>query len=183
MPPLSPPPSAEFERALLAEETRQHGRVLGPSLGSTVVAAALLGFYLHGDMPAGPLLAWLGVLLGAVALRGGLHLKDRSGAAADPYNPRWRQRYRLTALLLGLAWAGGGVLLASATAQWQVEVLVLALVAVSAVSAVTLAFDLQAALLRGLPTLLPVPWLMLTWPPGTWARSLGLALLVILVTA
>ena len=90
-PTLSSPPSPEFARALLAEETRQHARVLGPSLGSTIVAAVLLAIYLHGFMPAGPLLVWLGVLLGAVALRGGLHLLDRKGAAADPHDPRWRR--------------------------------------------------------------------------------------------
>jgi PAS domain S-box-containing protein len=180
---LSLPSSPEFLRALLAEETRQHARVLGPSLGSTVVAAALLGVYLHGFMPPGPLLAWLGALLGAVALRGGLHLLDRQGAAADPHDPRWRQRYRLTALLLGLAWAGGGVVLAAAPGRWQVEVLVLTLVAVSALSAVTLAFDPSAALLRGLPPLLPLPWLMMSQPAAAWPRGLGVALLVLLVTA
>ena len=180
---LSLPPSPEFARALLAEQTRQHGRVLGPSLGSTIVAAALLGIYLHGFMPPGPLLAWLGVLLGAVVLRAGLHLLDRGPAAAAAHDPRWRRRYRLTALLLGLAWAGGGVVLAGAPGRWQAEVLVLTLVAVSALSAVTLAFDLQAALLRSLPPLLPLLWLMLTWPAAAWPRSLGVGLLVLLVTA
>lgn len=172
-----------FAPALLAEQNRLHGQVIGLSLGATLVAAALLAVYLHDHMPAGPLLAWITVLLLAVAVRGGVHLLQRAAAAAAPQDPRWRRHHRWTALLLGCAWAAGAAVLTAAPARWQVEVLVLTLVAVSALSMAMLAFDPVAALLRGLPALLPLLWLMLTQPPARWPRGIGVAALVLLATA
>ncbi|MFT3816920.1 MAG: PAS domain S-box protein [Rubrivivax sp.] len=153
---------APLDPALCAEQNRLHGRTLWLSVLIAWSVALIVGACLRQAVPAAALGSWLALVAAATALRLAVHRGLRAPLAADPANPRWRQRYRWAAGLQGLAWSSGALLLAPLPQPSDADVLAMALLGTAAGGLMSLAFDRVAALLYALPSLLAV----LAWLPG-----------------
>ena len=133
-PPAAPAPSAaaaaEVDSALL----RMAYERLRPSVLMTLgVCVVFVGLF----WPLFPVvrnLAWLALMLGVAVARYGLWWVHARAAADPARDPHWRRLFTAGAVAAGLAWAFGPVMLMPEAGRTESMLLVLTLMAVSAVS-------------------------------------------------
>jgi len=148
--------AAPPEHALCAEQNRLHGRALPLSLLVVWSLGLIVCAELRDALRGNELALWLAALAAASVLRLAVRRGLRVPLAADPANPRWRDRYRWALGAQGLAWGLGGLLLFRLQQDWQLDLLVVALLGAAAGALISLAFDRTAAALYALPSVLVV---------------------------
>ncbi len=137
------PPGAAYRAALLAERLRLHVRAAPANAGLAALAGAVLVLLLWARLPGLGLLAWYGILCGALALRLALCWAQHR-SAEQPLAARWLQRHRLAFLLHGLVWAGLWPLLAALPGHAGLDAAAFIVMATVGGALVTNAFDLPA---------------------------------------
>ncbi|MFN7725637.1 MAG: PAS domain-containing protein [Rubrivivax sp.] len=152
---------------------------------SATVAAALVAL-LWQRLPAPALAAWLLALGGALGWRLwlGLQLRRQLAAAEDglagPGGEDWRRVYA-SFLMHGLVWAVSGPGLVAVAPVADVQLVVFAIVCLAGGALLVTAFDLRAALMFGLPALLPTLLATAWWHPAKRPMLVLVALFVVSV--
>ena len=138
---------------LLAEQVQLHHQNLPwANTGALLLALLFAGVQWHA-IPHTHLLAWMGVLLLVLALRGALWLWQRRGGMPAAGGAGWLRLYRASHLAHGCIWAAASFLPMPADAPMQLALLVIMLAGICASNFILNAFDLGSALLFGVPTM------------------------------
>ena len=168
---------AAVDAALHEERQRQHLRVLrGSMLGSSGMAA-VLATALWPVATRAALLAWLGAVLLAIALRLLVGVAQRKSPADSGDSGRWLQRHRGAYAMHGLVWAAAALMPGSTLGGRELDLIVFALAAVTAGSLSHASFDLRAALSFAVPALLGAALAALR-APDVLAMALATATLI-----
>ena len=138
------PTGAAYGTALLGERLRLHDRAVPANAGFTALTGAVLVLLLWARLPPTTLLAWYGVLMGALGVRLGVRWAQRRSPEQPPA-ARWLQRHRLALVLHGLVWGGLWPLLAGLPGHDGLDTAAFLVTAMVGGSLVTCAFDLPAA--------------------------------------
>ncbi len=134
---------AAFGTALLNERLRLHDRAVPANVGFTLVSGAVLVLLLWVRLPPVTLLAWYGVLLGALGVR--LAVSRAQRRSLPPLGAPWLRRHRLAILLHGAVWGGLWPLMAALPGHEGLDAVVFIVTAMIGGALVTCAFDLPAA--------------------------------------
>lgn len=134
---------AAFGTALLNERLRLHDRAVPANVGFTLVSGAVLVLLLWVRLPPVTLLAWYGVLLGALSVR--LAVSRAQRRSLPPLGALWLWRHRLAILLHGAVWGGLWPLMAALPGHEGLDAVVFIVTAMIGGALVTCAFDLPAA--------------------------------------
>jgi PAS domain S-box-containing protein len=138
------PTGAAYGAALLGERLRLHDRAVPANAAFTALIGAVLVLLLWARLSPVALLAWYGVLLGALGVRLGVRRSQRR-STQQPLGVQWLQRHRLAFLLHGAVWAGLWPLLAALPGHEGLDAAAFVVTAMIGGSLVTCAFDLWAA--------------------------------------
>ena len=157
--PASPRPAAEAEvaHALLV---LAFGRLRLSVLMTLAVVPVFAGLMLP-IFPATGLWLWVGLLLLTASLRLGLWWLWQRCQPGQATSPAWRHAFLAGAVLAGASWSAGPLLLLPPSGQTQTMLLLLALLAVSAVAMTSLAAQLAAMWGFLLAALVPTTLLLL----------------------
>jgi len=142
--------------AVCATQLRLHDDNAVPVALASIAAALLLAAALRGNIDGPLLLGWLAAVAAIVALRLAAKRSRRRAAGDGPPATVWLNRYRVGALLHGLAWGAAALLPASIVDPDVQGILALVLGGMAAGAMAITLFDLASALLFALPALLPM---------------------------
>jgi len=166
-------------RVLLAQQVALHGSNV-PWAAAGALLLALLFVTLQWSVIAhGVLLGWLGALLAVMAWRGGMGLRQRGASGARLADSTWLLLYRLNFLAHGLVWAAASGLPMDSPDAMHLALLVMMLAGICASNFILNAFDLTAALLFGVPTMVALALRLLFDGEGV-PPLMGLAVLLAL---
>ena len=151
--PTLPDIDRDIDIALQSERLREHQRVLRSSMLGSASVGLFLAFTLR-ELAATPvLLLWLAALAIALGLRWAA-VRAQSLQASGTTDPeQWLRRYRLAYLLHGMVWVSVLLLPAELPAGRELDLMVFALMIVTAGALSTASFDLRTALCFALPVL------------------------------
>ena len=135
---------------------RLHGQLLRSGLLLSALAGITLAAIVWSQVSGLALAAWGLCLAAALGLRVAIWQQHQRRAPAGEDSRLWLQRYRFAFLMHGLVWASAGFLMAWPADAAQIDLLVVALAAVTGGGLAATAYDLPAAALFTLPVLLPV---------------------------
>jgi len=166
-------------RVLLAQQVSLHSSNV-PWAAAGALLLALLFVSLQWSVIAhGALLAWLGALLAVLAWRSGLCVWQRGAGGARLADSTWMRLYRLNFLAHGLVWAAASGLPMATPDAMHLALLVMMLAGICASNFILNAFDLAAALLFGVPTMVALA-LRLLFDGGGVPPVMGVAVLMAL---
>ena len=173
------PDTQANSKVLLAQQVALHSSNVPWSAVGALLLAVLFVSLQWSVVPTGLLLGWAGALLGVLAWRVALrhwHHQPRGAHLADA---TWLQRYRLNFLAHGLVWAGASALPLTTPDPMHLALLVMMLAGICASNFILNAFDLTAALLFGVPTMVALALRMLLDGQGV-PPVMGVAVLMAL---
>ncbi len=162
------------------EQVRLHAQTWLVSAAASTVLGLLLAVVLWPVVAPARIGIWLGFLAAAVAIRvlvGRAQGRALAGGAAGPV---WLLRQRIVSGVHGLAWALASLMLFPSGQPMHQTFLVFALTGICVSSLTAYAFDLRAALLFCVPTVLALTWRL--FGQGDEA-STGTALMLLLFLA
>jgi PAS domain S-box-containing protein len=179
---IVPPPLPSAQQAALrAEQVRQYIRAVPLSMVLLGLLALLLVAIVRDRVPTPLLALWLAGVVATGAARVVLAMSARR--ATSPGTPfdhdHWLLRFRVVMLLLGCSWALAGVFPFHVTDGWKLDLLMFALLGLSAGALLVTAFDWVGALAYAAPMLLPVAWYTATHPLGQLPPSLPIVSLLL----
>jgi len=147
------PPALDVDRLVRSEQMRQHRQTLPAAVVGSALIGLIVAIVQSNATGVAPAAIWLAVLASVLMARVGLyHWHER----ADPpqgHEPLWISRYRLLALLHGLAWALATWWLFPPQNPAYQSFLVFALAGICVSSLSGYAFDLRTALAFCVPIL------------------------------
>jgi signal transduction histidine kinase/CheY-like chemotaxis protein len=146
------------------ELLHQAFRRLPLSLAMTCVAALIVAGAMHWLLPSPQLLAWMAAIFAVTALRLLLWLGYRRAAPSRASANRWRFTYLAGALLAGLSWALGPMLMLPQTADAVTAMFAVTLLCVGAVGMTTQSSQKAAMQVFISAAILPVA--LVVWRAG-----------------
>ncbi len=174
-----PPDAAATAQQLQAQQLTMHGANVPWASAGALVLALLLTAMLWPAIPRGLLLGWLASLVGVLAWRWALwRAMVRAGPPAAVEH-RWLRRFRANFLGHGLVWAAASLLPMTSGDPLYLALLVMMLAGICASNFILNAYDITAALLFGVPTMVALAGRLLLNDQGV-PPVVGLAVLLAL---
>ena len=162
------------------EQVRLHAQTWLASAAASTALGLLLAVVLWPVVAPARIGIWLGILAVAVAIRVLVGRAQARALAGGVVDPAWLSRQRIVSGVHGLAWALASLMLFPSGQPMHQTFLVLALTGICVSSLTAYAFDLRAALLFCVPTVLALTWRL--FGQGDEA-STGTALMLLLFLA